>query len=325
MAGTSGRSGHVARNSSEGLDMLLLNVLVAFLVVGVSLITQELRSEGLNKAAVAADLYLLESRLSSCRGTAIYTKDLEHGERLIVYSVAFAKSGAKSKYSQEGGTDAGLEASDFVFVENETQSFHVEPSEDGYKLKILDKPTGKIHSAISFNLRSYLDSPYSIGGVKLKDILTDPDCTVEDVSEDKNGTRIVFRLNSPKFKGVHGFVLCDPNNSWAIQSYKIINSKGTVTDCKVIYSSDESPGIPKEVVLRRGSGSFENPDFVQKFTFDIQELKLEVVPAVEFTLAHFDIPDPPRAKRFGVYGFLVAIFLLLAAMLFSWRVRKNLL
>lgn len=305
--------------------MLWSNAVIAFLVVGVSLVAPGLHSEDFNKAAVVADLDLLESRLSTCRGTAIYTKDLDHGERLIVYAVDFAKSGSKAKYSQEGGTDAGLEESDFVFVENESQTFHVEPGDGGYKLKILDKPTGKIHSAISFNLRSYLDSPYSIGGVKLQDILMDPDCSVEDVSEDGNGTRIEFRLNSPKLKSVRGFVICDPSRSWAIQSFKIVNSNGTITDCKVSYDLQQETGIPKEVVLRRGSGSFEEPDFVQKFTFNIRELKLEAIPASEFTLAHFEIPDPPQARRYGVYGFFGVVLFLVAAMVISRRFRRNLL
>lgn len=230
-----------------------------------------------------------ESRYQSCSGKATLDKLLEGGKTLHTYEIVFSKKGSMIKYEQYGDGSRETPPLSLVFCKGAKYSFSLDGNGSREKfipMTVSTEDVREINGPIGFNVKTFLSASYAVGGVRVVSILDDPGFLISSIEENYQGskaTRITFSRKSDS-----GEIVFLPEQSWAIQSFRMLDEIGLVTTGQVSYDKNQNV---QHVEFCRGTGSVKSTDVKQRFDFLFEELDLTAPPDKVFTLTHYNLSE----------------------------------
>lgn len=219
-----------------------------------------------------------------------------------------------------------------VFCRNDEYSFHLRRLKGAavYTIEGLFPPTEPgIEAQFNGHLFGTVGAAWRTAGRSLKDWLADPGTSVKSVKDDQGLVRAELDYDPAKGSNRETnyrrlSIRLDPARSWCIIDYIHTATWGTEEGC-VEYGGPQR-GLPVPRVLTRKLRSNKMAG-VAEHTFTFDKFKLCDVPAQQFRLSAFGLPDmePPLPKptsRLWVWLAAAAAVLGVVAVLLRVRTRR---
>lgn len=181
-------------------------------------------------------------------------------------------------------------------------------------------------------VRSFLEMPWALAGVRLADLLHEPNFSLKSVTsvsrDDKELVRIDFDWARPDKAFDGGSILLDPNDYWAAREHEIHAPRGP-TQTIILYDHLEGIPVPHKIEATTRydrDESLKDPEqyngYVERTTFTFDKFEHKDVPAETFTLTAFGLPER-EAETSWTAWLLIALGVLATAAAFYLLYRRR--
>ena len=187
----------------------------------------------------------------------------------------------------------------------------------------------EVHFQID-QLRGNIGIPYSLVSKPLSERVKDPNFHILDISHAKSGNkqfvRVDFEYKPPDPKDAYktgSYVVLDPDNFWCIQEYFVIHGRPQTGLAKMEYGEalEGFPVLKRKVVEHEVEEDHSN--FEMRYIVEFESFERAEIPASEFTLTAYGLPEPDlEALRAGIgvfcpIGTRTTLFLFNLALVFA--------
>lgn len=263
----------------------------------------------------------MESILSHCRGSAVHrswkvpnpraSRPGDVNSKVDTARIQFERSGPMERAIREPVDGQ----QDWVYCVDGKSSFTLrrDRGKETYVLASLGADQD-LRRTLKLRVDQFVDAPSRLFGSRISELMTDPRFTIRKVSAmgEENGPlfKIDFTHEDPRKLRRSGWFLVDPNRHWAVTKYECRCQQDgghDFLDREEIEYTEPAPS--RSLAVKRVVSEFSV--YRDEFVFD--DFAFGPVPASDFTLTAFGLPELGRPGARGNPTWTVLFLVLLAA------------
>ncbi len=238
----------------------------------------------------------LEARYAHLQGEGLYEQVSQTASNRPPFRarLSFAVEGMNRKIELRHERTGQVEMipDDKVYCRNQQHDFKLNRKGDkgAYTVGDISGATESRGSnpALDHTYGRYLVAPFTVGSIKLTEMISDPSFVVASATTEKVGDDELVRINFTYGVGnaaQEGFVLLAPSKGWTIREWETrLDTLKVPIYSKITYrpTGDDLP-LPRVIEIK-------DADFTLK-TLSFDNVEFKPTPVEEFTLAHYGLPD----------------------------------